>query len=99
MDYEYDVLFEGESIDGQDQATMPSEYAIYTKAHTFSEKSEALYILIQSTALKSPQTETEPFQVSSRTTEFNRDKSGKVVIEDGDRRARKAAVEKPSVPE
>lgn len=67
VDYEYELLLEGEQYKGRNQIALPSEYATYTKAHTFSAKSEALYILIQSKALQKPRKKSEPMQVSSIT--------------------------------
>ncbi|MCH8218877.1 MAG: M56 family metallopeptidase, partial [Planctomycetes bacterium] len=36
VDYEYELLLEGEQYKGRNQIALPSEYATYTKAHTFS---------------------------------------------------------------
>ena len=65
VDYEHDFFLGGDRSTGRNQVSLPSEHAIYTKAHTFSEKSEALYILLQSKALQKPRKKSEPIQVSS----------------------------------
>jgi beta-lactamase regulating signal transducer with metallopeptidase domain len=65
-EYEYDISYRGKHIKSRDKTTLPSDHAFSLKLCTFPKDNRALYMVVQPTALKDPQTETKPRAIPAK---------------------------------
>jgi beta-lactamase regulating signal transducer with metallopeptidase domain len=60
LEHAHNVFVDGEQINKQDRTTLPSDHALCLRLHTFSEKDQALYVVVQVKALKGGENGTKP---------------------------------------
>jgi len=65
-EYEYDISYKGKRIRSRDKTTLPSDHAVSLKLCTFPENNQALYMVVQPTALRDPQIETKAQAIPSK---------------------------------